>query len=179
MSRVSKNPIDIGDTNVTLDGQNITVKGKQGVLNYTFDKRLKLILQDKVLQVSAADENDETKETDALAGTTRANVANAVQGVSEGFKKVLQLVGVGYRANVQGKKINLTLGFSHPVVHDIPEGITITTPIPTEIVVEGSNKQLVGQVAAEIRRYRPPELYKGKGVRYAGERIKLKETKKK
>jgi large subunit ribosomal protein L6 len=109
----------------------------------------------------------------------RANLANAIVGVVQGFKKVLQLVGVGYRANVQGKKINLTLGFSHPVVYDIPEGISIATTTPTEIVIQGADRQLVGQVAAEIRRYRPPEPYKGKGVRYADERIKLKETKKK
>lgn len=176
MSRVAKSPINIGDTNVTLDGQMVVVKGKQGVLNYQFDKRVKLTLQDKILQVEPLDGSN---EADALAGTTRANVANAIIGVDEGFKKVLQLVGVGYRANVQGQKINLTLGFSHPIVHDIPEGITITMPTQTEIVIQGSDKQLVGQVAAEIRRYRPPEPYKGKGVRYADERIKLKETKKK
>lgn len=176
MSRVAKSPINIGDANVTLDGQMLVIKGKQGVLNYQFDKRVKLTLQEKTLQVEPL---DGSTEADALAGTTRANVANAIMGVAEGFKKVLQLVGVGYRANVQGKKINLTLGFSHPVVYDIPEGITITTPTQTEIVIQGSDKQLVGQVAAEIRRYRPPEPYKGKGVRYADERIKLKETKKK
>lgn len=176
MSRVAKSPINIGDASVTLDGQTLVIKGKQGVLNYQFDKRVKLTLQEKILQVEPL---DDSTEADALAGTTRANVANAIIGVAEGFKKVLQLVGVGYRANVQGNKINLTLGFSHPVVYDIPEGITITTPTQTEIVIQGSDKQLVGQVAAEIRRYRPPEPYKGKGVRYADERIKLKETKKK
>ena len=133
-------------------------------------------MRDKALQVSPA---DDSTEADALAGTTRANLANAIVGVVQGFKKVLQLVGVGYRANVQGKKINLTLGFSHPVVYDIPEGISIATTTPTEIVIQGADRQLVGQVAAEIRRYRPPEPYKGKGVRYADERIKLKETKKK
>jgi large subunit ribosomal protein L6 len=176
MSRVAKNPINIGDANVTLDGHVLVIKGKQGVLNYRCNERVKLSLQDKVIQVSPV---DDSTEADALAGTTRANVANALQGVLEGFKKVLQLVGVGYRANVQGKKIHLTLGFSHPVVYDIPEGITVTTPTPTEVVIQGSDKQVVGQVAAEIRRYRPPESYKGKGVRYANERIKLKETKKK
>ncbi|WP_218814463.1 50S ribosomal protein L6 [Rickettsiella endosymbiont of Dermanyssus gallinae] len=176
MSRVAKSPINIGDTSVTLDGQVVVIKGKQGVLNCQFDPRVKVTLQDKILQVEPLDSSN---EADALAGTTRANVANAIIGVGEGFKKVLQLVGVGYRANVQGQKINLTLGFSHPVVYDIPEGITVTTPTQTEIVIQGSDKQLVGQVAAEIRRYRPPEPYKGKGVRYADERIKLKETKKK
>lgn len=176
MSRVAKNPINIGDANVTLDGQRLVVKGKQGILNYSCNKLVKLSLEEKVLQVSPA---DDSTEADALAGTTRANVANALLGVMEGFKKVLQLVGVGYRANVQSNKIHLTLGFSHPVIYSIPEGITITTPTPTEIIIQGSDIQLVGQVAAEIRRYRPPEPYKGKGVRYAGERIKLKETKKK
>lgn len=176
MSRVAKNPINIGDASVTLEGQVLVVKGKQGVLNYTLNKLVKLNLEEKVLQVIPADDSN---EADALAGTTRANVANVLIGVTEGFKKVLQLVGVGYRANVQGNKLHLTLGFSHPVVYNIPLGITVTTSTPTEIVIQGSDKQLVGQVAAEIRRYRPPEPYKGKGVRYANERIKLKETKKK
>jgi large subunit ribosomal protein L6 len=176
MSRVSKNPINIGSASVTLDGQVLVIKGSKGVLNYKLDRRVKLDIQDKVLQVIP--END-SPEVDALAGTTRANVANGIAGVLQGFKKELLLVGVGYRANVQDKKIHLTLGFSHPVVYDIPEGIAISTPSPTEIVIQGSNKQVVGQVAAEIRRYRPPEAYKGKGVRYANEKIKLKETKKK
>lgn len=176
MSRVAKNPIHLGTADLSIDGQMLSVKGKKGVLSLKFDPRVKLELQDKVLQVMPA---DESREADALAGTTRANVANAVTGVVDGFKKTLQLIGVGYRALVQGKKLNLTLGFSHPVVYDIPEGITITAPSATEIIVEGSDKRLVGQVAAEIRRYRPPEPYKGKGVRYSDEVIKLKETKKK
>jgi large subunit ribosomal protein L6 len=176
MSRVAKNPIPLGTADVSIDGQMLSVKGKKGVLNLKFDQRVKLELQDKVLQVMPA---DESREADALAGTTRANVANAVTGVVEGFQKKLLLIGVGYRALVQGNKLNLTLGFSHPVVYDIPEGISITAPSATEIVVEGSDKRLVGQVAAEIRRYRPPELYKGKGIRYSDEVIKLKETKKK
>lgn len=176
MSRVAKNPIHLGTAEVSIDGRLLSVKGKKGVLSLQFDERVKFDLQDKVLQVMPA---DESREADALAGTTRANVANAVTGVVEGFKKTLQLIGVGYRALVQGKKLNLTLGFSHPVVYDIPEGISITAPSATEIVIEGSDKRLVGQVAAEIRRYRPPEPYKGKGVRYSDEVIKLKETKKK
>jgi large subunit ribosomal protein L6 len=113
------------------------------------------------------------------AGSLRSHLANVVQGVSQGYEKKLELVGVGYRAAAQGKKLNLTLGFSHPVEYDVPEGITIETPTQTEIVVKGADKQRVGQVAAEIRAYRPPEPYKGKGVRYSGERIELKETKKK
>lgn len=176
MSRVAKNPINFGDVQVTLDGETLVVKGSKSVLNLKLPKQVNIEIKDKSLQVSPV---DESAIADALAGTTRANIANAVEGVVTGFKKVLQLVGVGYRANVQGKKINLTLGFSHPRDYEIPDGITITTPTPTEIVIQGFNKQLVGQVAAEIRQYRPPEAYKGKGVRYANERIKLKETKKK
>lgn len=176
MSRVAKNPINFGDVQVTLDGETLVVKGSKSVLNLKLPKQVNIEIKDKSLQVSPV---DESAIADALAGTTRANIANAVEGVVTGFKKVLQLVGVGYRANVQGKKINLTLGFSHPRDYEIPDGITITTPTPTEIVIQGFNKQLVGQVAAEIRQYRSPEAYKGKGVRYANERIKLKETKKK
>lgn len=176
MSRVAKNPINFGDVQVTLDGQTLVVKGSKSVLNLKMPKQVNIEIKDKNLQVSP---KDDSIMADALAGTTRANIANAVVGVVTGFKKVLQLVGVGYRANVQGNKINLTLGFSHPRDYEIPEGITITTPTPTEIVIQGFDKQLVGQVAAEIRQYRPPESYKGKGVRYANERIKLKETKKK
>lgn len=176
MSRVAKSPINFGDAQVTLDGETLVVKGSKGVLNLKLAKQVNIEIKDKSLQVSPI---DESTMADALAGTTRANIANAIVGVVDGFKKVLQLVGVGYRANVQGKKINLTLGFSHPRDYEIPDGITITTPTPTEIVIQGFNKQLVGQVAAEIRQYRPPEPYKGKGVRYANERIKLKETKKK
>ena len=176
MSRVAKNPISFGDAEITLDGDTLVIKGSKVVLNFKLAKRVNIERRDKALQVSPA---DDSTEADALAGTTRANLANAIVGVVQGFKKVLQLVGVGYRANVQGKKINLTLGFSHPVVYDIPEGISIATTTPTEIVIQGADRQLVGQVAAEIRRYRPPEPYKGKGVRYADERIKLKETKKK
>jgi large subunit ribosomal protein L6 len=115
----------------------------------------------------------------AVAGTTRALLANMVEGVTEGFEKKLELVGVGYRAQAQGKTLNLTLGFSHPVVFDVPEGISIETPSQTEVVVRGTDKQRVGQVAAEIRRYRPPEPYKGKGVRYSNERVVIKEAKKK
>lgn len=176
MSRVAKNPINISDAHVTLDGEMLVVKGSKGVLNVKLAKQVNVEIKDNSLHVSPS---DSTLKADALAGTTRANIANAIVGVVDGFKKVLQLVGVGYRANVQGKKINLTLGFSHPRDYAIPDGITVTTPTPTEIVIQGFNKQLVGQVAAEIRQYRPPESYKGKGVRYADERIKLKETKKK
>jgi large subunit ribosomal protein L6 len=122
---------------------------------------------------------DESKEANALSGTTRANVANMVNGVKNGFEKRLTLVGVGYRAQAQGSKLNLSLGFSHPIVHTLPEGVKAETPSQTEIVIRGADRQKVGQVAAEIRAYKPPEPYKGKGVRYTGEQITLKETKKK
>jgi large subunit ribosomal protein L6 len=128
------------------------------------------------LQVAA---KSEAKNVVAMAGTTRALIANMAKGVSEGFERKLQLVGVGYRAQVQGKDLNLTLGFSHPVTYPLPEGISIETPSQTEIVIKGIDKQRVGQVAAEIRQYRPPEPYKGKGVRYADERVVIKEAKKK
>lgn len=121
----------------------------------------------------------QSRFANAIAGTTRALVKNMVTGVSEGFERKLELVGVGYRAQAQGKKVNLSLGFSHPVVYSVPDGITVETPSQNEILVKGIDRQLVGQVAAELRRYRPPEPYKGKGVRYAGERIVLKEAKKK
>lgn len=176
MSRVAKNSINFGDAQVMLEGGTLVVKGSKGALNLKLAKQVSIEIKDKSLQVSPI---DGSTRANALAGTTAANIANAVEGVIDGFHKILHLVGVGYRANVQGKIINLTLGFSHPIEYEIPHGITITTPTPTEIVVQGFNRQLVGQVAAEIRQYRPPEAYKGKGVRYANERIKLKETKKK
>ena len=122
---------------------------------------------------------DESIQTNAMSGTLRALVANMVQGVTKGFERKLQLVGVGYRAQAQGDKLNLTLGFSHPVVHQVPKGIKVETPVQTEILIKGIDKQVVGQVAAEVRGYRPPEPYKGKGVRYSDERVVLKETKKK
>jgi large subunit ribosomal protein L6 len=172
-----KRPIIIGDAQVTLGDEILVVKGKKGELNIKLVKKLVDVqLQDNTVKVKPIGLSTQAIE---LTGTLHANLANAITGVNQGFEEKLVLVGVGYRANVQGNKINLTLGFSHPVVYDIPAGITIETPIPTEIVIKGTDRQLVGQVAAEIRRYRPPEAYKGKGVRYAGERIKLKETKKK
>lgn len=172
-----KRPISIGDAEVTVGEETLFVKGKKGELNISLVKKLVDVqLQDNVIKVKPIGlSTDATK----LTGTLHANLTNAIKGVSQGFEKKLILVGVGYRASVQGKKINLILGFSEPRNYEIPSGITITTPTPTEIVVQGFDKQLVGQVASDIRRYRPPESYKGKGVRYADERIKLKETKKK
>jgi large subunit ribosomal protein L6 len=177
MSRVAKKPIALpAGTQVTISGDEITVKGSKGELKFTKHADVNVAQDDNVLNVSTA---IETKQAVALAGTTRAIVANMVKGASEGYERKLQLVGVGYRAQAQGKVLNLTLGFSHPVNFDVPEGVTIETPSQTEIVVRGADKQVVGQVAANIRAYRPPEPYKGKGVRYADERVVLKEAKKK
>lgn len=172
-----KRPISIGDAQVTLGEQALIIKGKKGELNINLLKKfVDVQIQGDMIKVKPVGlSTDATK----LTGTLHANLTNAIKGVNQGFEKKLILVGVGYRASVQGKKINLILGFSEPRNYEIPDGITITTPTPTEIVVQGYNKQLVGQVASDIRKYRPPESYKGKGVRYADERIKLKETKKK
>lgn len=172
-----KRSIPIGDAQVTLGEKTLTVKGKKGELNISLlTKLVDVQLQDNMIKVKPLGLSTDAAK---LTGTLHANLTNAITGVNQGFEKKLTLVGVGYRANVQGKKINLILGFSEPRNYEIPDGITITTPTPTEIVVQGFDKQLVGQVASDIRKYRPPESYKGKGVRYADERIKLKETKKK
>lgn len=172
-----KRPIIIGDAQVTLGDETLVVKGKKGELSIKLVKQfVDIQLQDNMLKVKPVGLSTKAIES---TGTLHANLTNAITGVNQGFEEKLILVGVGYRANVQGNKINLTLGFSHPVAYEIPEGITIETPIPTEIVIKGTNRQLVGQVAAEVREYRPPEPYKGKGIRRAGEIIKLKETKKK
>jgi len=178
MSRVAKNPVDLpqGVTATVADGV-VSVKGPKGALSYTLVPGIAVAQADKKLQVTA--EGPGAGGLDAVAGSTRAHLANLVTGVSKGFERKLELVGVGYRAAVQGKALNLTLGFSHPVAYPVPEGITIETPTQTEVVIKGIDRQKVGQVAAEIRGYRPPEPYKGKGVRYAGEKISLKEGKKK
>lgn len=161
---------------VSINGYEVTVKGQKGSLTRNISSVVKLVQKDNVLLVEY-DESDKT--ANMMAGTTRANINNMVVGVSTGFSRKLQLIGVGYRAKMQGKLLNLTLGFSHPVNHTVPEGITIETPSQTEIVVSGTDKQQVGQVSAEIRAYRPPEPYKGKGVRYADEQVVRKEAKKK
>ena len=178
MSRIAKNPVPVpSGVDVSIDGQVVTVKGAKG--------QLQQIVSDLV-KVARNDANDvvvtvceESKPSWTMAGTTRALINNLVIGVSSGFEKKLQLIGVGYRAQAQGKVLNLTLGFSHPVNYELPEGVTAETPSQTEIVVKGIDKQKVGQVAAEIRAYRPPEPYKGKGVRYADEHVVRKEAKKK
>ena len=177
MSRVGKNPISVpSGTQVTLNGNKIQVKGSLGVLSRDLSDQVKVSQDGEVLRVEPANESQAAR---ALFGTTRALIANMVTGVSSGFEKKLTLVGVGYRAQAQGDKLNLSLGFSHPVVHQLPEGVKAETPQQTEILIKGIDKQMVGQVAADVRNYRPPEPYKGKGVRYADERVVIKETKKK
>ena len=159
-----------------LTGDEVSVKGKKGVLQLDLHPSVEIVNKDNVLTFTPRDQHP---KSDAMAGTFRALLNNMVTGVTTGFEKKLELVGVGYRAQVQGKALNLTLGFSHPVIYPIPEGITIETPSQTEVVVKGTDKQKVGQVAADIRAYRPPEPYKGKGVKYADEVIARKEAKKK
>ncbi|KFN49617.1 50S ribosomal protein L6 [Arenimonas composti] len=174
MSRVAKKPIALpkGVEFKTTDDQ-ITVKGPKGSLNFARPAGVDFKVEDGAVQLSAADAANVP-----MAGTARAILANMVHGVSEGFTRKLELVGVGYRAAMQGKDLNLSLGFSHPTVYVAPEGITLSTPTQTEILVSGADKQLVGEVAAKIRAYRKPEPYKGKGIRYAGEKIIMKEAKK-
>jgi len=175
MSRIGNNPVKLPPkVEVTLAAGEISVKGPLGTLSRKFGDAVTIERSGEELVFKAA--NDESR---ALQGTLRALVANMVKGVTQGFERKLTLVGVGYRAQAAGDKINLSLGFSHPVVHSMPKGVTVATPVQTEILVKGIDKQQVGQVAAEIRAYRPPEPYKGKGVRYADERVVIKETKKK
>jgi large subunit ribosomal protein L6 len=175
MSRVAKKPVDLPQgVTATVSGSAVTVKGAKGSLTLALAPGVS-VTQDKqalLVQVAAGANRPS-------GGATRAHLANMVQGVAKGYEKKLELVGVGYRAAVQGKTLNLTLGFSHPVAFPVPEGITIETPSQTEILVKGTDRQQVGQVAANIRGYRPPEPYKGKGIRYSGEKIELKEAKKK
>jgi large subunit ribosomal protein L6 len=161
---------------LTQAGGKVRVKGPKGELSHTLNEQVEINVADGVANITS---RTEAQTARAIAGTTRALLANMVNGVSKGFERKLELVGVGYRAQAQGKKLNLTLGFSHPVAFPVPDGITIDTPSQTEIVIKGADKHKVGQVAADIRRYRPPEPYKGKGVRYAGEKVVLKEAKKK
>ncbi|RBP49823.1 50S ribosomal protein L6 [Arenicella xantha] len=177
MSRIANAPVSIpSGVEVTLDGQLVKVKGSKGQLEWNVHELVTVKQEDTDIKVSA---NRDSKEAVALAGTTRALVNNMVTGVSAGFQKKLTIIGVGYRAQAQGQTLNLTLGFSHPVAYAIPEGIKVETPSNTEIVVSGVDKQAVGQVAAEIRAYRKPEPYKGKGVRYADEYVLRKQAKKK
>ena len=177
MSRVGKLPIPVPQgVDVAISAHTITVKGKEGTLTRALNP-LVAVAHDAGQLVFTP--SDASPEANAMSGTMRALVANMVGGVTKGFEKKLTLVGVGYRAQASGDKVSLSLGFSHPVVHALPKGVKAETPVQTDIVIKGIDKQQVGQVAAEIRAYRPPEPYKGKGVRYADERVVLKETKKK
>jgi len=177
MSRVAKQPVPLPQgVTATVTAEAVTIKGAKGTLSFALKEGVSVVQEGNALTVRKA---DESRNADMLAGSTRAHLANIVQGVTKGYEKKLELVGVGYRAQAQGKNLNLTLGFSHPVVYVAPADITIETPSQTEIIIKGNDVQKVGQVAAEIRHFRPPEPYKGKGVRYAGEKIELKEAKKK
>ncbi|MEM0910694.1 MAG: 50S ribosomal protein L6 [Pseudomonadota bacterium] len=177
MSRVAKAPVAIkSGVEVKIDGQEVTIKGSKGTISRTFNNAVEVVQEDAQVKVRPREGFDGAW---AQAGTARSLLNAMVLGVADGFEKKLQLNGVGYRAQAQGSKLNLTLGFSHPVVYEMPKGITVETPSQTEIVVKGVDKQVVGQVAANIRAYRPPEPYKGKGVRYADEHVRRKEAKKK
>ena len=177
MSRVAKAPVELpGGVDFSRDGNVVTMKGSKGSLSLELNNEVELTQEDNRLSVAP---RSGSRFSTAVAGTMRALLANMVRGVTEGFERKLELVGVGYRAQAQGNKLNLTLGFSHPVVFEVPKDISVETPSQTEVIVKGADKQRVGQVAAEIRRFRPPEPYKGKGVRYADERVVMKEAKKK
>jgi len=176
MSRVANKPVELPKgVTATIAANGVTVKGAKGSLTLPLRPGIKVVQEQQTLEVQSGDGDG----VNATAGSTRAHLANMVEGVTKGYERKLELHGVGYRAAVQGKALNLTLGFSHPVQYPIPEGIAIETPSQTEILVKGIDVQKVGQVAAEIRGFRPPEPYKGKGVRYSGEQITLKEAKKK
>ncbi len=177
MSRVSSNPIPIpSNVEISITPLEVFVKGPLGSMKQTLTRDVLLELSENILRIKMA---NDSKRANTMSGTTRALIANMVRGVSIGFEKKLLLVGVGYRAQANQNKINLALGFSHPINYIVPEGVTIETPTQTEIIIKGIDKQKVGQTAAEIRSYRKPEPYKGKGVRYSDEVIILKETKKK
>lgn len=178
MSRVGKKPVAIpsGVTVAVANDNLVTVKGAKGELVKKINNTVTIEVADKIINVKP---NDESKTANMQSGTARSVINNMVIGVSQGFEKKLQLVGVGYRAKAQGNRVNLTLGFSHPVDHALPQGVTAETPSQTEIVLKSANKELLGKVAADIRAYRQPEVYKGKGVRYADERVITKEAKKK
>ena len=177
MSRIAKYPVVVPEkVEVTVGAAEVTVKGPLGTLKQAVSAGVVVKREGDKVTFAAA---DETQQSNALSGTMRNLVANMVHGVKAGFEKRLTLVGVGYRAQAQGNKVNLSLGFSHPIVHALPDGVKAETPTQTEIVIKGVDKQKVGQTAAEIRAYKPPEPYKGKGVRYSDEQVTLKETKKK
>jgi large subunit ribosomal protein L6 len=177
MSRVGKMPVAIpAGVDVSIKEDQISVKGTGGTLNLALNALVNVVSKDGKLSFEPA---NESREANAMSGTVRQLVNNMVVGVTKGFEKKLSLLGVGYKAQAQGAKLNLQVGYSHPVNIDMPQGITVATATPTEIVIKGADRQRVGQVAAEIRAIRPPEPYKGKGIRYADEKIVIKETKKK
>ena len=177
MSRIANAPVTLpSGVEATLSDTSIALKGSKGSLNLVLHHLVEVQRNDEILKVSA---KDNSREAGAMAGTFRSLIFNMVVGVSEGFQKKLELQGVGYRAKASGKSVNLTVGYSHPIDYKLPEGITAETPSQTEIVINGVDKQLVGQVAAELREFRPPEPYKGKGIRYSDERVYRKEAKKK
>src|SRR5688572_3731791 len=177
MSRIGNSPVELpSGVEIQLSDSEISVKGPLGTLKQPLSDQVRVERVENQLQVKVA---NNSSTANAMSGTLRALIANMVQGVTKGYQKKLMLVGVGYRAQAQGDKLNLTLGFSHPVVHQMPQGIKVETPTQTEILIKGIDKQAVGQVAAEVRAYRRPEPYKGKGVRYSDEVVVLKETKKK
>jgi large subunit ribosomal protein L6 len=177
MSRIAKEPVELPKgVEFKQSGNVVTLKGSNGELSLELNSEVQLTQDDNLLRISP---RSGSRFATAIAGTMRSILANMAKGVSDGFERKLELVGVGYRAQAQGKKLNLTLGFSHPVEYEVPEGISVETPSQTEIIIKGADKQRVGQVSAEIRGFRPPEPYKGKGVRYADERVMLKEAKKK
>ncbi len=177
MSRIAKAPVELPKgVEFRQDGNRVTLKGGNGELSLELNSEVELQQEENALLLRP---RSGSRFSTAIAGTMRALLANMAKGVSDGFEKKLELKGVGYRAQAQGKTLNLSLGFSHPVVYEAPEGVSIETPSQTEIVVRGADKQKVGQAAAEIRGFRPPEPYKGKGVRYSDERVQLKEAKKK
>jgi large subunit ribosomal protein L6 len=174
MSRVAKNPIALPPgVEVTIDSVNITAKGPKGELFMKLHPSVMLDREDNILRIQLTNDG-----STAIAGTMRALVNNLITGVAEGFERRLTIIGVGYRAQAQGSTLNMSLGFSHPIIYKVPDGVTVETPSQTEIVVRGIDKQLVGQTAAEIRSFRPPEPYKGKGVRYEGEYVMRKQAKK-
>jgi large subunit ribosomal protein L6 len=177
MSRIAKVPVTLSKgVEFKQEGNVVTIKGSKGSLSMQLNSEVEIVQEESLLQVAP---RSGSRFAVAVAGTTRALLANMIEGVTNGFERKLELVGVGYRAQAQGNSLNLTLGFSHPVTYQVPDGISVETPSQTEVVIRGTDKQRVGQVAAEIRGYRPPEPYKGKGVRYAGERVVIKEAKKK
>ncbi|NKB61194.1 MAG: 50S ribosomal protein L6 [Gammaproteobacteria bacterium] len=183
MSRIAKAPISIpSGVEVLIEEGTVRAKGPKGELSLNLARDIRLIQEEGLLSVETADATDKAKKAKnlvAMSGTTRAMVNNLIVGVSQGFERKLNIIGVGYRAQAQGNKLNLSLGFSHPVAYSLPEGVTAETPTQTEIVLRGTDKQVLGQVAAEIRSYRPPEPYKGKGIRYADEHVVRKQAKKK